>query len=191
MSRARALTALIVAIICGALAAGCGDTLQDKPIPHHILERMVVAPVPVYWLGDSFGKLKITEAAHDPSGAFSVQYGNCLQGGQGTCTPPLKIVTSPDNSFLPGGATARTTAPVRGVQSVFTEAGRTISIPTGGVVVDVYAKDAASALAAARAIVPINQPAGPGQTLPAQQPDTSFGSTPLPSQLPATVRPLG
>jgi hypothetical protein len=191
MTRARALTALIVAILCGTLAAGCGDTLQDKPIPHNILEGMVVAPFPVYWLGDSFGKLKITEAAHDPSGAFSVQYGNCLQGGQGTCTPPLKIVTSPDNSFLPGGATARATAPVRGVQSVFTEAGRTISIPTGGVVVDVYAKDAASALAAARAIVPINQPASPGQTLPAQQPDTGFGSTPLPSQLPATVRPLG
>jgi hypothetical protein len=191
MSRARVLAALPVAVICVALASGCGDTLQDKPIPHNILEGMVVAPFPVYWLGESFGKLKITEAAHDPSGAFSVQYGNCLQGGQGTCTPPLKIVSSPDNSFLPGGETARTTATVRGVASVFTEAGRTISIPTGGVVVDVFAKDAASALAAAQAMVAINQPSAAGQTLPAQQPDTGFGSTALPSQLPATVRPLG
>ncbi|HEX4435372.1 MAG TPA: hypothetical protein VH061_01130 [Solirubrobacteraceae bacterium] len=191
MSRARALTALLLAVVCAALAAGCGDTLQDKPIPHNILEGMVVAPFPVYWLGNSFGKLKITEATHDPGGAFSVQYGNCLQGGQGTCTPPLKIVTSPDNSFLPGGETARTTVNVRGIASVFTEAGRTIAIPTGGVVVDVFANDAASALAAARAIVPINQPGAPGQTLPARRPDTGFGSTPLPSQLPATVRPLG
>ena len=191
MSRTRGLTALVVAVVCAGLAAGCGDTLQDKPIPHNILEGMVVAPFPVYWLGNSFGDLKITEATHDPGGAFSVQYGNCLQGGQGTCTPPLKIVTSPDNSFLPGGETPRTAAPVRGVRSVFTEAGRTISIPTGGVVVDVFAKDAASALAAARAIVPINQPARPDRALPAPQRDTGFGSTPLPSQLPAAVRPLG
>jgi hypothetical protein len=191
MSRARALTTLMIVLVCASFAAGCGDTLQDKPIPHNILEGMVLAPFPVYWLGSSFGNLQITEATHDPSGAFSIQYGNCLQGGQGTCTPPLKIVTSPDNSFLPGGGTARTSAPIRGVRSTLTEAGRTISIPTGGVVVDIFAKDAASALVAARAIVPINRPAGPGQALPAQQPDTGFASTPLPSQLPAAVRPLG
>ena len=44
-----------------------------------------------------------------PAARSRVQYGDCLQGGQGTCVPPLRIVTSPDNSFLPGGS-----APQRG-----------------------------------------------------------------------------
>lgn len=171
--------------------ASCGDTLQDKPIPHNVLEGMIVAPFPVYWLGGSFKGLAITEAAHDPSGAFSVQYGDCLQGGQGTCTPPLRIVTSPDNSFLPGGSTASAGTQIRGLPALVTEAGRTIAVPTGGVVVDLYAKDSPTALAAARAIVPINQPGAPGQALPARLPDTGFGSTPLPSQRPAAARPLG
>ncbi len=30
-----------------------------------------------------------------------------MQGGQGYCVPPLRIVTSPDNSFLPGGSLPR------------------------------------------------------------------------------------
>jgi hypothetical protein len=149
-----------------------------------------VASFPVYWLGKRFEDLQITEATHDPSGAFSVQYGNCLQGGQGTCTPPLRIVTSPDNSFLPGGRTPSAQSSIRGARALLTNAGRTIAIPTGGVVVDIFAKDAATASAAAQVIVAINRPSSPGETLPARTPDTGFGSTPLPSQLPATVRPL-
>ena len=44
--------------------------------------------------------------------------------------------------------------------------------------------------AAARQIVAINRPGSPGERLPAPLPDTGFGSTPLPSQGPATARPL-
>jgi hypothetical protein len=184
------LVPLSLAALCVLTLVGCGNTLQDKPIPHNILEQMIVAPFPVYWLGRSFGEQQITEGSHDPSGAFTVQYGNCLQGGQGTCTPPLRVVTSPDNSFLPGGAGASTSTQVRGLPALSTEAGRAISIPTAGVVVDIYALTSAEAIAAARAMVPINRPGSPGQPLPARLPDTGFGSTPLPSQLPATVRPL-
>jgi hypothetical protein len=188
--RAAAVLAAVLSI-CAGLLAGCGDTLQDKPIPHNILEGILLAPFPVYWLGDRFGKLEVTEALHDPSGAFNVQYGNCLQGGQGTCTPPLRIVTSPDNSFVPGGGTPSRAASIRGVQAQLTDAGRTVAIPTGGVVVEIFAKDAATAASAAQAIAAINRPGSPGQALPARLPDTGFGSTPLPSQLPSTVRPLG
>jgi hypothetical protein len=39
-------------------------------------------------------------------------------------------------------------------------------------------------------MVPINLPGSPEAALPARLPDTGYGSTPLPSQLPATVRPL-
>lgn len=174
----------------GLALAGCGNTLQTKPIPHNVLEGLIVSPFPVYWLGGSFEHLQITEATHDASGAYTVQYGNCLQGGQGECTPPLRVITSPDNSFLPGGDGASTSTQVRGLPALLTEDGRTISIPTAGVVVDIYASTPALANAAAQVMVPINFPGSPEEPLPARLPDTGFGSTPLPSQLPATVRPL-
>ena len=125
----------------GAALAGCGDTIQAKPIPHNQLEQLVVASFPVYWAGGSFQGLQITEVNPDPGGAFTVQYGNCLQGGQGTCTPPLRVVTNPDNSFLPGGQAPARRAVIRGVPAQSTEAGRVITIPTGGVVVGIFARD--------------------------------------------------
>ena len=181
---------MLLLCVCALALGACGDTLQDKPIPHNQLEGMIVAPYPVYWLGGSFDRLAITEVSHDPSGSFSVQYGNCLQGGQGTCTPPLQVVTSPDNSFLPGGTAASQGIQVRGVAARLERAGHTIVIATGGVVVDIYAKDFPTARAAAEGMVAINQPGSPGELLPARLRDTGFGSTPLPSQVPATVRPL-
>ena len=103
--RARALS---LAILCAMALAGCGNTLQDQPIAHNILEGMLVAPYPIYWLGASFHGHAITEASEDPSGAYRLQYGNCVQGGQSTCTPVLRVVTSPDNSFVPGRRIDRT-----------------------------------------------------------------------------------
>jgi hypothetical protein len=182
--------ALLGAVLAACALGGCGDTLQDKPIAHNLLEKMLIAPFPVYWAGGSFRGMQITEVAADPSGAFGVQYGNCLQGGQGTCTPPLRIVTNPDNSFLPGGESAASAATVRGVPVKVLEAGRAVAIPTGPVVVVVFAHDASLARAAAQRIVAINRPGSPGQPLSAGQPDTGFGSQPLPSQRPATARPL-
>jgi hypothetical protein len=184
------LLALPLAILCAVSLTACGDTLQDKPIPHNQLEGMILAPYPVYWLGGTFQRLQITEVTHDPSGAFSISYGDCLQGGQGICTPPLRIVTSPDNSFLPGGTTASRTLAVRGVGARVAQSGHTILLPTGGVVIDIYGKDFKIARAAAQEMVPINASGSPLQALPRALPDTGYDSTPLPSQLPATVRPL-
>jgi hypothetical protein len=183
--------ALPGALLAAFALSGCGDTLQDKPIAHNLLEKMVIAPFPVYWAGGSFGGMQITEVAPDPSGAFTVQYGNCLQGGQGTCTPPLRIVTNPDNSFLPGGESASRAATLRGVPVKLIEAGRAIAIPTGPVVVSIFAHTASLARAAAQQIVAINRPGSPGQQLPSRERDTGFGSTPLPSQRPNTAKPLG
>jgi hypothetical protein len=165
--------------------------VQDKPIPHNILEGLIAAPFPVYWLGGSFEGMAIGEATHDPSGSFSVQYGDCLAGGQGSCVPPLRIVTSPDNSFLPGGSTPTKRARIRGVNAFLAQAGRTIILATGGVVVDIYATSARTADEAARTAVPINALGAPETPLPAALPNTGFGDTPLPSQVPAPLRPLG
>ena len=191
--RARRLAGSLALLGCvtGALAVGgCGDTLQDQPIPHNTLETLLVAPYPVYWLGRSFAGLQITEAGHDPGGAFSVQYGDCVVGGQSTCVPPLRVVTSPDNSFVPGAATADGTELVRGARAVVAQRGATIEIPTGGVVVDLYADTPALARAAAQGIAPINEIGAPGEALPARLPDTGFASTPLPSQVPSPLSAL-
>ncbi len=49
----------------------------DSP---NILERDDRRRVPGLLGGRFFGGLAITDATHDPSGAYSVQYGNCLRG---------------------------------------------------------------------------------------------------------------
>jgi hypothetical protein len=185
--RRGAARAATCAVALAVALAGCGDTLQARPIPHNTLETLLAAPYPVYWLGRSFRGLALSEATHDPSGAFTVQYGACKQGGQGTCLPPLRLVTSPDNSFIPGGAAARKPGTIRGVRAQLTPDGRTIVLATGPVVVGIYALDTALAAAAAATIVPINDVGSPGAPLPAALPDTGFAESPLPAQMPAPL----
>jgi hypothetical protein len=185
----------VIAVACAVLAcavalSACGNTLQEQPIPHNTLESLVQAPFPVYWLGGSFDGKAVSEATRDPGGAYSVRYGNCLRGGEGTCVTAIVVVTSPDNSFLPGGSTPSTRASIRGVDAELERAGRTIVLPTAGVVVDIYATSARVAAAAARTVVPINEVGSPGAPLPAALPNTGFGEAPLPSQLPPPLRPL-
>ncbi len=181
------LAALLPAGICAFVLGACADTVQQRPIPHNILEGLLVAPYPVYWLGASFRGMPVTEATHDPGGAYSVLYGDCLQGGQGTCVAPLRIVSSPDNSFVPGGDAKTRTRTIRGVTATVAGGGRTILLATGNIVVGIYATDAAAANAAARAIVPINAVAS--AQLPQRLPDSGFGSRPLPSQVPSPLPP--
>lgn len=188
--RATATLAVVASLSLAVALGACGDTLQDRPIPHNDLEALIVAPYPVYWLGRSFAGLGVSEASHDPGGAFAVQYGDCVIGGQSTCVPPLRVVTSPDNSFVPGGVTPQHRTRVRGVEAVVAQRGETIEVPTAGVIVSINADSAALAAAAARTIVPINEPGGPGEPLPARLADTGFGSTPLPSQVPSPLRAL-
>jgi hypothetical protein len=181
---ARSLCALCAAALSAIAVCACGDTIQAKPLPHNTLESIIISPFPVYWAGGTFQGLQITDATHDPSGAYSVQYGNCLQGGQSTCVPPLRIVTSPDNGFLPGGTALRATTTVRGVPALAARGGRTIVIPTGQVVLDIYASTRGLAAAAAQTVVPINSPGSPQAPLPPRGPDSGFGARPLPSQTP-------
>jgi hypothetical protein len=184
----RRLAALsLIALSLGA----CGNTLQSGPIPHNLLEDMILAPYPVYWLGGSFQHMPISEVTHDVSDAFSVQYGNCAAGGEGACVPLLRVVTSPDNSFLPGGSAPARRIRIRGVQALLAQAGKTIVIATGTVVVDIYAANERIALAAAQTVVPINALGAPQQPLAAALPNSGFGETPLPSQVPKPLHALG
>lgn len=193
MMRRRSAPAMFACALCALGLGACGNTIQDQPIPHNELEGLLLAPYPVYWLGGTFHGLQITEASRDPSGSFTVQYGDCLEGGQSVCVSPLKVVTSPDNSFVPGeGArAARTSVSLRGVGGFRAERGGAISIPTGGVILDIYAHTPVLARAAAATAVPINYPGAPGARLAAPLPNTGFDDRPLPSQVPNPLRALG
>ena len=100
------------------------------------------------------------------------------------------MVTSPDNSFLPGGSAPSTSASIRGAGAVVAQQGRTILIPTAGVVVDIYASSARLARSAAKTIVPINAVGSPEAPLPPRLPDSGFGGEPLPSQVPSPLHPV-
>jgi hypothetical protein len=183
--RARRGTLAAVALGCALGVGACGDTLQDQPPAPSVIEPLVTQEqFPVYWLGGTFRGLGITRVARDPSGAWEIQYGNCTVGGENTCVTPLEIVTSPDNSFLPGGGAPRRPVPVRGVRGLSASGGKTLVVATGGVVVDVYANSPKLARAAAAAVVTVGTPDTPGAPLPKPLPDTGFAETPLPSQLP-------
>ncbi len=180
-----------MAVGCAVGVGACGNTLQDQPVAPSVLEPAVrQEQFPVYWLGGTFQGLGITRIALDPSGAWEIHYGNCTVGGENTCVTPLEVVTSPDNSFLPGGQAPRREVPIRGVRAVAARGGKTLTVATGGVVLDIYAERPGLARAAAAAAVTIGTPDTPGAPLPKPLPDTGFGETPLPSQLP-TAAPMG
>lgn len=185
------LAAALSTALCALALGGCGNTLQVQPISHNTLEGFVLAPFPVYWLGASFRGLAISEASHDAGDAYSLTYGNCLRGGEGYCVPPLRLVSSPNNSFIPGVSTAITPRRIRGVRALLAQEGKTVIIPTGSVMVDIYADSARLALAAAQTAVPINVPAAPGGALPEPLPDDGFETVPLPAQVPNPLHPPG
>ncbi len=184
------LAASALLVTCAMALTACGNALRMQPIPHNVLEGLIVTPFPVYWLGGSFHGLTVTEASGDPSGGYSIQYGNCLEGGQGACVPALRVITSADNSFVPGLAAPNRSIQLRGVTALLAQRGQTIMIPTGPVVVGIYANDRRLAGAAARTVVPINQPGAPGGPLPPRQPDTGYGETPLSTQEPTPLVPV-
>lgn len=187
VGRARAALALALAL-SGPLAlalAGCGDTLQDQPIGPGPLESVIVdSRFPVYWLGQEFDGMRITGVLIDPGGAVTLRYGDCLVGGQFTCVTPLSLVTSPDNSFIPGASEVGRVRMVRSAEALSTQGGRTLALRTGSVVVSVHAGQPGLALQAARLMAPLNKVGLPLQTLPGAAPDSNFDRLPLPSQLP-------
>jgi hypothetical protein len=183
--RPLATVTTVAGLLCAALASGCGDTLQDQPIGRSALEAVIVkSHFPVYWAGTRFAGMRLTSVAIDPGGAVTIQYGDCLVGGQYTCVTPLSVVTSPDNSFLPGGAALTPPLRLRGVAASAAQSGATLALRTGGVIVSLYARDRQLARKAAQTIVPLNEVGVLGAALPAPVPDTGFDRLPLRSQLP-------
>jgi hypothetical protein len=176
-----------VSLMCAVVLASCGaNTLQDQPIGASSLESvMVKSNFPVYWLGLDFRGMQITSVSIDPGEAVTIRYGDCVLGGQYTCVTPVTIVSSPDNSFVPGATAATRTASLRGVSASLAQGGATLAIPTGLVVVSVYARNPLLAHQAAGTMTPFNEVGLPQAPLPVALPDTGFDRVPLPGQVPA------
>jgi hypothetical protein len=175
-------------VVCALALASCGSTLQDQPIGTSSLETvMVKSRFPVYWLGLVFRGMQITNVAIDPGGAVTLRYGDCIVGGQYTCVTPVSIVSSPDNSFIPGATAVTQRLPLRGASASLAQAGATLTIPTGGVIVSVYGRNPSLARAAATMMAPVNEVGLPQAPLPAALPNTGFGHMPLAGQVPTGV----
>jgi hypothetical protein len=179
---------LITLVVCALVLGSCGNTLQDEPIGPKPLESVLVqSRFPVYWAGVKFHGLPITSVTIDPSQAVTIRYGDCVLGGQYTCVTAISIVTSPDNSFIPGGAAATRAPSLRDATVSVAQGGDTLALATGGVIVSVYADHPALALETARMMAPVNEVGSPLAPLPAALPDTGFERVPLPGQVPAGV----
>lgn len=175
-----ATSAVLLALVAAVALDGCGNTLQDRPIADAALGRIVgVHRFPIYWAGRTFQGMPLSGADRDPGGAFDMAYGDCLVGGQGTCVTPLLIVTSPDNSFVPGGEHARSRTLIRGRAALTAQAGRTIQLATGTVVVSIFAQTPTLARLAAAAMMPVNVPGEPYLTLAPAARDSGFARAPL------------
>jgi hypothetical protein len=196
MSRPRPLSplargargALLAGALCSvAVAVGaCGDTLQDQPLGPAPLETVLVkSRFPVYWLGLRYRGMSITSVTIDPGEAVTIRYGDCVLGGQYTCVTPIAIVSSPDNSFVPGAGRASASLAVRGATATVGQGGSALELPTGAVVVSVYARNPPLARAAAATMTPLNEAGVPGAPLPAALPDTGVERVPLASEVPA------
>jgi hypothetical protein len=174
-----------VLLVCALALCSCGDTLQNTPIGASPFESVIVnSRFPVYWLGLRFDGLQASNVREDPGGAVTIDYGNCLIGGQYTCVTPLQIVTSPDNSFVPGAGAGARPLRVRGLAATAVHGEATLAIRTGPVVVSVYARSASLARDAARTMGPLNEPGVPEAPLPPAIADTGFDRLPLRSQVP-------
>jgi hypothetical protein len=179
-------------VLCALAVSSCGDTLQDQPIGPAALETVLVkSRFPAYWLGLKFKGMQITSVTIDPAEAVTIRYGDCVLGGQYTCVTPVSVVSSPDNSFIPGPPPASGPATrllmLRGASASVARGGATLAIPTGGVVVSVHARNPELAREAATTMAPVNEVGLSQAPLPAALPDTGLARTPLPSEVPPGV----
>jgi hypothetical protein len=169
--------------MAGALSACGAQVAVRPPPPNPLLELVALSKFPVYWLGGSFDGLRLTEITRDSGGAISLQYGACLRGGQYECLAPLTVVTSPEDSFLPHGHNPLRARTLRGVRAFLTASGHIYEIPTGPVVVSIYASQSSLAAAAARSLAGLNTAILPSSALSPPSGNGSYARLPLSGQM--------
>lgn len=171
---ARAVCALAVLLLAGALLAGCGSG-QPAPIDaHELLEAKTFPYFRVYWVGPSFEGHRISAAdglrGYLEKTGDSVYYGDCVESkgifGGGNCSLPLQVTTVIYHHHDNAPLGAQRNVLLRGVPATVYDNGHSIEIYTGRVAVDVFADSYAHALAGSERLLPINAPGSAQGPLP-------------------------
>jgi len=187
----KAVLAFLTAAVAAVGVAGCSTPLRIPPAPPNPLEALIsIERYPVFWLGERFAGLPLSEVEEDIGGAVTLGYGACTRGGQYSCLLPLTVVTSPENSFLPHGTLPLERVSVRGITAYATSDRRIYELPTASVIVAIYAQTPSLAREAVIGLAALNGTVLPGEPLPPPQ-KSSYAQTPLSSQLVVVKGPTG
>lgn len=168
---------LAAAAMLAALAlAGCA-TVKPAPIAAGELAEAQTFPYfKVYWAGPRFGRYPLAATdglkSYQSRSGESVYYGDCAAGkssalGGSGCQLPLQVKTVVYNTAFNGGLGQHRNALLRGVPAAIFDGGHSIALYSGRLTIEVLSDDLGEALAAVRALRPVNAPGSAAARLPA------------------------
>jgi hypothetical protein len=174
-TRRAARTALALAAICAALAAGGCSTSHPAPIvAGELAEAQTFPYFRVYWVGPSFDGHPLAAAdglkGYIDTVGDSVYYGDCVQSkgifGGGSCLLPLQVTTVIYALHSNAALGTQSNMLVRGVPATVYDEGRDIEIYSGRLAIDIFSDTFAHALQASRELLPLNAPGSASGELP-------------------------
>jgi hypothetical protein len=141
---------------------------------------------PVYYLGESFEGLALTEAPPPGSGLASFVYGSCEPTEEMGCAPPLEVQVWPactrnpsSHELAPGMPMPRREDTIRGVPAAFYEDGFRLELSTGSVTVVIFGEQD-QIVRAAQALRTLDSAPAPGEDLPPPVPGAVEGKLACP-----------
>jgi hypothetical protein len=177
-TRARLRCGAVLAGGCAALAlvSGCGATAPPGPIrARELAEAQTFPYYRIYWTGPRFEGRPLVAAdgrkGYNNEVGDSVYYGDCVEGkgvfgGGSTCTLPLQVTTVVYRRHSNAPLGPQRNMLIRGVPATAYDEGRSIELYSGRLAIDVFSDTPAHALAAARALRPLNASGSPTGSLP-------------------------
>jgi hypothetical protein len=168
--------ACVACALGAALAGGCANTNPAAVATGELAEAQTFPYYPVYWAGPRFGAYALAAADgrknYNAAVGDSVYYGECVAGkssalGESGCQLPLQIATAIYAMNATEGLGAHRNALLRGVPAAIYDSGHSIRLYSGRLTIDVSSDSFAEALAAVRALRPLNAPGSASGPLPA------------------------
>ncbi len=176
MRIARNAVVVAAAVLTAAVGAGCAT---QKPAPiaaGELAEAQTFPYFKAYWTGRRFGRFPLAATdgrkSYQINGGENVYYGDCVAGkssalrGSG-CALPLQVKTTVYDVAFNGGLGEHSNVLLRGVPAVVFDGGNSIALYSGRLTIEVLSDDLGEALAAVRALRPVNAPGSAARPLPA------------------------
>jgi len=139
---------LVAAVVTGVLVSRASSSeaaARGEPREAESAAPQSSDDFPVYFLGESFEGLELTEAPPPGRGLASFVYGSCDPTGDTGCAPPLEVQVWPacrrnpsSYELAPGVPMPRREDTVRGVPAAFYEDGLRLELSTGSVTVVIF-----------------------------------------------------